>query len=177
MLILFHKIQRTARQKFLTLSAGDIQQCGNLPAVDEHGNFTCSALYQVPYIGKRDLVPLIEQVHIGRIFENQRQYAEIDQIGLVNAGKTFDYLGANPEITGRNGGMFTGRTLPVVFAADDDTVSCRLGACRKFGIQLFEDMLADGRNVAAQWQHLVAGRHDMVGRNVVAQLDNNLSLQ
>ena len=38
-------------------------------------------------------------------------------------------------------------------------------------------MLADGRDVAAQRQHLVAGRHDVVGGDVVTHLDDHLGLE
>ena len=67
--------------------------------------------------------PWLKQVVISRILEDQRQDAEIDQIGLVDAGKALDDLGPDSQIAGGNGRMFTGRALAVILTADDDTIS------------------------------------------------------
>ena len=73
--------------------------------------------------------------------------------------------------------MLTGRTLTVVASADNNAVSGGLGPLRESGITDLKAEFTQVRNVGAVRQDLGTGRHDMVGGNVIAHLQNRLRRQ
>ena len=68
-------------------------------------------------------------------------------------------------------GMFAGRTLAIVCAADHDALAVLPAASREFLIADAEAEIAEVRNVGAVGQDLCASRHDVVGGDVVAHLE------
>ena len=61
-------------------------------------------------------------------------------------------------------------------AADDDAASCRLAACGKFRIAAGEAVLGNGGNVGSERQDLCAGGHDVVGGDIVADLERTFCI-
>jgi len=66
--------------------------------------------------------------------------------------------------------MLTGRTLSIVGAAYDNALSHFLGTLRECFIANCEAVLRNCRNVGTQRQNLCTCRHDVVGGDVVADL-------
>ena len=70
--------------------------------------------------------------------------------------------------------MLPGGALSVVTAADDNAVPGCLGTLRKGGIADLEAEFAEVGDVGAVGQDFRTGRHDMVGGDVVANLQHQL---
>ena len=72
--------------------------------------------------------------------------------------------------------MLSGGTLTVVGAAHDYACAGFLRALREGFVAYCEAILGDSRDIGAQRQNLCAGRHDVVGGDVVADLECNAGL-
>jgi hypothetical protein len=122
---------------------------------------------------RRDLAPVIW------IGQGQWEDAEVNQILPVNARKALGDDGFDAEIARANGGMLTARPLAIIAPADDERAGC-LMAHRPLiirGINAAEHECADGWNIAAVRQHLLARGHDFIRRDIVAELDQHWPLE
>ena len=70
--------------------------------------------------------------------------------------------------------MLTGGTLTIVTAANNDSVTCCLGALRECGITYGETELRQERNIGTVGQNFRAGGHNMVSSNIILNLQHQL---
>ena len=92
------------------------------------------------------------------------------KVSLVDSRDTLCDYRFDAEVHRVDGRMFTGRSLAIVFAADDDALSHRLCACRKLRIITVVAVLGHQRNIGAHAGEFRAGRGDIIRRDVVTPL-------
>ena len=102
---------------------------------------------------------------------------DFNEIRSVNSSKTLSNDSANPQIKWNQRSMLSGRTLPIVVSAYDDTLSRRLCSFREGFIAHTEAVLRQVRNVGAVRQNLCACRHDVVCGDVIANFKHQLCFQ
>ena len=79
------------------------------------------------------------------------------------------------QIQRSEGCVFSGRTLSIVRATNDDALAHFLGSGRECFITNCEAMLRDCRNIRPQRQNLCTSRHDVVGGDIIANLQRAAS--
>ncbi len=79
------------------------------------------------------------------------------------------------EIHRRQRRMFTRRTLPIILAADDREGAGFFGALGEILVDLEENEFRDRRDVRPQRENFGAGRHDMIGGDIVAEFEQRLA--
>jgi len=131
------------------LQSGDLQQGDDPLPVDLDRDFAIAFGDASSQFGEKQQAAGSDELVVLSVLEAERQNAKIAQIGFVNTGKALGQLGANPQKTGREGGMFAARSLPVIVAPNDShrpVASTFAGEIRsKPGI----DELTQGLNVGA----------------------------
>ena len=97
----------------------------------------------------------------------------------MDAGEVLGDHGPQAQIAGGDGGVLPARSLPVVLAADDEVAARVSNLGGASGIGLVDDVEGELRHlgdVAPEGQDARAGRHDLVGRDVVADLEQDRAL-
>ena len=116
---------------------------------------------------------------VGRVGELEGQDPEVDEVLPVDAGEVLGDHGAQTEEARGDRRVLAARSLTVVLPADDDVASgvahvqCSLRERLDDGV---EHELGHLRDVAPEGQHPLAGGHDLVGRHVVADLQQDRPL-
>ena len=120
-----------------------------------------------------DLVALLDAIVVGFLREDEGDDAEIDEVRLVDPGEGLRNDRLYSEVHRGESGVLAARSLAVVVAADDEAAASLPRPLRKGGINGFEDVLRDGGDVGAQGEDLGAGGHDVVGSDIVADLEED----
>ena len=123
--------------------------------------------------------PCVDAVVVDRVDERDRQDTEVHEVLRVDAGEALGDHRVQPEVARRDRGVLAARALAVVVAADDDVaaVGRDRSSARSWYVSSIgaERESADRRDVAAERQHPRAGGQDLVGRDVVADLQQHRS--
>src|SRR3989442_6030968 len=85
--------------------------------------------------------------------------------------------GADSQVHGRDGGHLAGGALAVELPGHDDAPPGGLGAGHELRVDILEAELRDGRDVRAEDQDARPRRGDVVGRDLVAELQQYGRLQ
>lgn len=94
----------------------------------------------------------------------------------MNPGEGFHDHCLDAQIQRRKRGVLTGASLPIVCTANNYALAFFLAAGRKFGIAAHKAMLRNGRDIRTQRQDLCPRWHDVIGGDVVTDLQQHLSL-
>ena len=132
---------------------------------------------------ERDAVirPLGDLSIIFPVHEDQRQDAEIHEIGAVDAGHRQGDDGPDAEMARGQRRVFAAGALPVVLTRHDDAVAARFGdgtgALHEVGVHAHEHVFGNGRDIGAQGEDFRARGHDVVGGDVVAEADHDVGFE
>src|SRR5205807_1683471 len=125
------------------------------------------------YADENEDVALLDPLVVAGIGELEGKDAEVDEVLPVDAGEVLGDDASQPEEAWGDRRVLPARALAVVLAADDEVAA---------GVADFEgplgERLVDGiehelghlGDVAPEREHPLTGRHDLVGRHVVADL-------
>ena len=119
-------------------------------------------------------IHLVDAVIIRFVDKYQRENPGIGQVRTVDPGKGFGNDGLDTQIQGHQCGVLAGRTLPVVGAADDDPFAFFAAAGGEFLIAYGEAEIRQIGDIGTVGQDFGARRHDVVGGDVVPDLQQRL---
>ena len=142
-------------------------------ALDPRAQPLCPALQGLADAGQLDHVALVDRVEVFRGGERKRQHAEVYQVLQVDPREGLDRHEPQTEVPRHQGRVFAARTLAVVLAAHHRMPAALLHLSGSLRIAFVDDAKGEvghARDVAAIGQHLRASRHNLVGRDVVAHL-------
>lgn len=111
-----------------------------------------------------------------RVFKNQGQDAEIDEIRLVNASKAFSQFNPDTQIPRRQGGMLPAGALAIVIAPDHCAFAALFGSGNKSGVYGLIDESTDSRDITPERQNLTTRGHDVICGDVIANFQEYLAL-
>src|SRR5208337_2336758 len=158
----------------LSLTYGHVQYGYEGLSIHLNRNLQVTFLNSAANITEHNIRTLVQPVIVFRVFKGERKDPEIAKIGLVDACKALHDLGADPEIARRQRRMLPAGPLAVILSPYHDYDTFRSALSRKTWIDLLEYMFTYRMDIRTQWQHLVACRHDCVGRDVVPHLEHHL---
>ncbi len=95
----------------------------------------------------------------------------------MDAREALGEHGAHAEQHRRHRRRLARRALTPVLAADQDAAARRLRAADEVGVDVAEGELGDGRHVGPEHQHRGAGGRDVVGGDLVAELQEHRRLE
>ena len=88
----------------------------------------------------------------------------------MNAGEGLYNDSLDAQIKRCKGGVFTGRTLTIVDTADNDAFAQTLCTGGEILVTYGEAVFGNSGNIGTQRKNLCARRHDVVGSDVVPDL-------
>src|SRR2546429_553388 len=122
-------------------------------------------------------VTLFERVVGGPIVEREWHDPPVDQVRPVDPRERLGEHRAHAEVHRAGRGGLARGALAVELARDDDPAPCRLRASDELRVDVLEGELGDRRDVGAEDEHRGAGGGDVVGRYLIAQLQQHPSFE
>ena len=124
-------------------------------------------------IPQNEDIAAIELIVLSRIHKLQWEDSKIYQILPMDPGKLSGKNDTKSKVTGRQRGMLAAGSLTVVATSHHGMSVGSIESLRSLPIgpvQHVEGEFGDLRDVAAERQGSGSGRHDLIGRNIIAYL-------
>ena len=132
-----------------------------------------------PEVAEAQVVALVGSLVVCAVLEDEREDAEVGEVLHVDAGEAQREDNAEAQVGGRERCVFAAGALPVVSTCHDGVLASPfaaaqgLRALRVRGVAALEAEPADGSEVTPEGEHADSGREDLVGRDVVTELEQD----
>src|SRR5437667_10293198 len=133
--------QLSAGYEVTTLAGADLDAHRKLAPLGPvaHGELMCALQNALADLWDLQLVIPVDAGVVGGIRDDQRDDAQVDEIGMVDAGERLRQHCPHPQVHRREGGMLARRPLPVVVPADDESAAPGFGPRAELRVHAVED--------------------------------------